>query len=167
MIWLVTQLWPWLLLAAGLGAAVTALAVLTRVPVPAPAAGNGDEPRAVEPWDEAPPAEGPADEPTAALRPMASPFPVLAGHAPDDRPWEAEELWSRPARLAAGTHRATTADEWSDAAQNWRGWAQEATGAERAPELPRPEDPFPYAGPVEAPGHADAGHLVAAYEPRP
>ena len=51
------------------------------------------------------------------------------------RPWEEEELWSRPVRRAATHAKGPSAEEkWDDAADNWRNWAEAATGqaAERA-----------------------------------
>ena len=42
-------------------------------------------------------------------------------------PWEEEEAWSRPSKLAArSTVRRGARDEWDDAASNWRSWADEA-----------------------------------------
>jgi hypothetical protein len=108
-----------------------------------------------------------------------SPFPVAAG---GPAPWEEEELWSRPARVAAGGQARRPKDEWAEAAENWRSWADEATGrgfsgvglsgealdpvdrdlfaADREPtggleEAPEEDDPFPYARPVEAPSRAE------------
>lgn len=130
MSWLVSQLWPLLALAAALGAVCTALLMTTRVrverwvrqepvaPRPFPVLGAGAAASAP-----------PVREEALVVAAGSSPFPPLAGHGPDERPWEAEELWSRPARLAVGSgRRRTSSDEWSKAAASWRSWADEATG---------------------------------------
>jgi hypothetical protein len=132
--WLIGEVWPWMLLAAACGALTTVALMTTRV--------------TVERWVELlvePPtpadavnAPGSTEDsgPTAAPVADTSPFPALPG-APDERPWEAEELWSRPARLTepAGGRRREGADAWSEAAASWRTWAQEA-----ASERPVPAD---------------------------
>jgi hypothetical protein len=188
MSWLVGQVWPWMLLAWVLGAVVTTVSMTTRV--------------TVEKWVELPaePADPPfvhASEPapTAVVEQptpqpaSASPFPSLPG-SPGQRPWEAEELWSRPARIAepaGGAHRFRPhePDEWSEAASSWRSWAEEAVNgtASEAPadgdtravgREPRPiglvpapeEDPFPYARPVEASGYSTP-NLPALRDERP
>jgi hypothetical protein len=123
-----------MLLAAACGALTTVALMTTRV--------------TVERWVELPvepptPADGPSaagtgstDESGRTAAPVAetSPFPGLPG-APDERPWEAEELWSRPARLSepAGGRRREGADAWSEAAASWRTWAQEAASERPAP----------------------------------
>lgn len=170
MSWLIGQVWPLLVLAAALGAVCTAVLMTTRVKVERwvsaapverafPVLGEVSAPEAAKPQPAAP-----------AVRP-SSPFPPLAGHAPDERPWEAEELWSRPARLAVGSgQRRSSKDEWTEAAANWRTWADEAAGrtfvdaeaavddddlfaADREAErLAVGEDDFPFARPVEAAG---------------
>jgi hypothetical protein len=142
MSWLLAQVWVWMLAAGAAGAALTTWSMTTRVTVEKwveerrePVVGAPGPTSPVAPVAEEPPAPAapPADQDAAATAP-GSPFPVLPG-APEERPWEAEELWSRPARLAepTGKHRART-DEWSDAATNWRSWAEEATG--RGPSAP-------------------------------
>jgi hypothetical protein len=125
MSWLVTQLWPWMLLSAALGAVVTTALSTTRVTVerwvevaetPAPSVPSTPDPTPVVE----------VEEPAAPPEP-ASPFPALPG-ASEERPWEAEELWSKPARLAGpgDRKRRTSPDEWSEAASSWRTWAEEA-----------------------------------------
>lgn len=139
MIWLAGQLWPLLLGSFLLGAATVVLwgqrretrEVWEDVPVPAPAAveapGEGSEDERPDSEGAAPTAPAPtgvpvpidADDPT-------SPFPVTATDGAST--WEADELWSRPARVAARGESRRPKDEWADAAENWRSWADEATG---------------------------------------
>lgn len=131
MTWLAVQLWPFLALAAVLGALVTVVLMTTRVSVERWE--RNDAQPAVRPFpvlaDVAAAAAPQADAADRRAARSSSPFPPLAGHDPDDRPWEAEELWSRPARLAVSAgQRRTSNDEWSEAAENWRTWADEATG---------------------------------------
>ena len=140
MMWLTQQMTMWLALAFALGF-VTSLAVTVRrvtvqrwvevppEPVAAPvAAEDADGESTVVAEDPAETAEPP------------SPFPTLEG-ASEPAPWEQEELWSRPASRTAtasteGTVRARStkepADEWDEAATNWRTWADEAAGRARA-----------------------------------
>ncbi|QIK66104.1 hypothetical protein G7072_06880 [Nocardioides sp. HDW12B] len=132
MTWLLGQLWSFLLLSALLGAATVVVWSVRResvevwedVPVAPPVV----EPEASDPADDE---EQPT--PTAVGTPLpvdaddpSSPFPVSTADGP--APWEAEELWSRPARLGAGGEPRRPKDEWTEAAENWRSWADEATG---------------------------------------
>ncbi len=118
MTWLVTQVWPWMLLTALLGAVLTALATTTRVTTQRWVAHDTAEERSDG-------ADGldltghvrftvtgsstggtthrgqPAREPLAggvAGGVGGSPFPALPGHDASYRPWEQEELWSGPAK---------------------------------------------------------------------
>ena len=181
MIWLAGQIWPFLLLAALLGAGLV-LALSTRkvtverwvfVREAQPETTSDDE------QDEPEQQEKAEKKPAAQEEAPASPFPVAAAVG-EPAPWEQEELWSRPAKVvSSGTSRGPK-DEWADAAQNWRSWADEATGKDQdAPEDEgrdseddgwRPaqpseadrdlfaadreaetsNDPFPHAKPVEA-----------------
>jgi hypothetical protein len=189
-IWLAGQLWPLLLLSALLGAACVAVWGQRRVTVeewaevpvvpareraPVPAAEKAENTEVTEdatPTSVTAPVPVDADDPT-------SPFPVAAG---EPAPWEEEELWSRPARVGAGGQGRRPKDEWTEAAENWRSWADEATGrgfsgtglgtdaldpadrdlfaSDREPTStpgagPDDADPFPYARPVEAPSPAE------------
>ena len=132
MTWLLGQLWPFLLLSALLGAATVVVLGVRR--------------ESVEVWEDVPVAPPPAQPdvpedateedapaPTTVGTPVpvdaddpSTPFPVAAADGP--APWEAEELWSRPARLGAGGEPRRPKDEWTEAAENWRSWADEATG---------------------------------------
>lgn len=140
MIWLAGQLWPLLLASFLLGAATVVLwgqrresrEVWEDVPVPVPPAAV-DAPSAGS-EDDRPAAEGaaqPAGAPNGVPVPIdaddpSSPFPVAASGGAS--PWEAEELWSRPARVGAHGESRRPKDEWTEAAENWRSWADEATG---------------------------------------
>lgn len=141
MIWLARELWPYLLLAAVLGAGVTVLlatvggtterwvgeqtldpaaAVLQAglswvAPDAVPPTGGfsaSDVPEPENAWEWADELGGPLD--VVAASPHDSPFPPWSGS--DPAPWELEEEWSQPGRA-------------------------------RAVEI----DDFPYAAPVEAP----------------
>lgn len=102
MTWLIGELWPSLVLAAVLGAVATVLLMTTRVSVERWVREEAEP--SVRPFPVlgglAAPAEPEVTSATGVLAGPSSPFPPLAGHDPGDRPWEAEELWSRPARLA-------------------------------------------------------------------
>lgn len=135
MIWLAGQLWPLLVVSAVLGAACVALWGPRRVTVeewqevpvtPEPAAADeaDDEEPGTTPGPAAStsvtaPLEVDADDPT-------SPFPGAAPGRP--APWEEEELWSRPARVGASGQVRRPKDEWTEAAESWRSWADEAAG---------------------------------------
>jgi hypothetical protein len=198
-IWLAGQLWPLLLLSAFLGAACVAIWGQRRVtveewaevpvvpagePAPVPAAEETESAENTENTENTEVTEDPT--PPSVTAPVAvdaddptSPFPVAAG---ERAPWEEEELWSRPARVGAGGQARRPKDEWTEAAENWRSWADEATGrgfsgtglgtealdpadrdlfaADREPTSapgagPDDGDPFPYARPVEAPSPAE------------
>ncbi len=105
MIWLAGQVWPFLVAATLAGAFGTLVASVGTVRVE-----RWVEPpvREAEPHAGSPeqPDAQPAGNPGASARPAEaaaepdSPFPALLGQ-PDVRPWEAEELWSRPARPGA------------------------------------------------------------------
>ncbi len=133
MTWLLGQLWPILVLSALLGAATVVVWGVRResvevwedVPVPPPAArpdpsdAGSDEAAEPLPTTVGTPLPVDADDPS-------TPFPVSTADGP--APWEAEELWSRPARVGAGGEPRRSKDEWTEAAENWRSWADEATG---------------------------------------
>ena len=124
MTWLAGQVWPYLLVSTLAGVVLTVV-MSTRthkverwVPVPVEDVEPLRERR--EDPEEAPHAADPGPEPS-------SPFPPLLGQ-PDARPWEAEELWSRPVRQAADSPEPTPRqDAWVDG--------------------------FPYAQPLEADHH--------------
>ncbi len=98
----------------------------------------------VERWEEIPVANAPVTETEVEPQPsdptadevteesessvdLVSPFPVLEGSAVPT-PWEQEEAWSRPSKVAErSTARRGARDNWDDAASNWRSWADEAT----------------------------------------
>lgn len=140
MIWLAGQLWPLLLASFLLGAATVVLwgqrresrEVWEDVPVPVPPAAV-EAPGAASEGDRAD-GEGAAptaDASTGVPVPIdaddpSSPFPVAATGGAS--PWEADELWSRPARVGAQGESRRPKDEWAEAAENWRSWADEATG---------------------------------------
>lgn len=145
MIWLAGQLWPLLLGSFLLGAATVVLwgqrrethEVWEDVPVPAPAAGEaeaasragsaGSEDGSPDDEDVAPTAAAATGVPVPIdADDPSSPFPVAA--VGGSSPWEAEELWSRPARVGAQGESRRPKDEWAEAAENWRSWADEATG---------------------------------------
>jgi hypothetical protein len=140
MSWLVGQLWPWMLVSMALGSVLTTLLATRREKVerwvldePAdPAAQQVDVVDVIAAATTVPVA-------APALRAAStSPFPEFRGEAAGPRPWEEEELWSRPVRRAATHAKGPTADEkWDDAADNWRTWAEAATGqaAERGAAL--------------------------------
>ena len=188
MIWLSGQLWPLLLGSFLLGAATVALwgqrresrEVWEDVPVPAPpavevpgagtsdAGAGGPDGHAATAAPAAPtgvPVPIDADDPS-------SPFPVAATGGP--APWEADELWSRPARVGAHGESRRPKDEWAEAAENWRSWADEATGRGFGgapvggdPVSARDRDLFAADRAVEAPpGHA-AGGTAATLSGRP
>lgn len=134
MTWLLGMLWPLLLASFALGAATVVLWGLRResvevwedVPLPSPSAtssaglaggvtadGSRSLPSATAP--------GPIDTDDPD-----SPFPVAPTDGP--APWEQEELWSRPARVSSSGEARQKKDEWATAAENWRSWADEATG---------------------------------------
>lgn len=133
MIWLAGQLWPLLLLSAVLGALCVAIwgqrrvavEVWEEVPVPPAREPEPETEPETEEADAAPPASVTAPVPVDADDPT-SPFPVAAAGEP--APWEEEELWSRPARVGATGQARRPKDEWAEAAENWRSWADEATG---------------------------------------
>lgn len=160
MTWVAEQLWIWLVVSGVLGAAVTtwfSLGTTRRerwVTVPQDATLARDE----EPLQ--------VDAPDVAERLMAAthtavpvgasagrraptlwdedtplpehPYPPYRGPGEDERPWENEELWSRPVRRAARV-AAVAADEWDLAAESWRTWAEDAAVADPAPDETPPE----------------------------
>jgi hypothetical protein len=172
MTWLAGQVWPFLVL-SGLAGAFLAVAMSIRTT------------KVVHPVEV--PVEVPELLPVAAARDQHSvpdgsavpswPFPSYRGQ-PEARPWEAEELWSRPVRTPAtpatrGTEEPVAqADVWDVAAGSWRDWAAAArAGSSEPAATPPPEetahgslpglpgspfpalppgDDFPYAEPVEA-----------------
>jgi hypothetical protein len=140
MTWLATQVWPFLLLSALAGAFLTvvmsirttkverAVEVPVDVPELLPIAGEESEQPSVP--------DGPAV--------AASPFPGYRGE-PDARPWEADELWSRPVRpVATAPLRVEAAPEPQPHDQ-----PLPQLPASPFPGLPSADD-FPYAEPVEA-----------------
>ncbi len=128
MIWLALQLWPWLVLAALVGAATTYHFSIAKVrserfvetPVEVP---EQLTPAAKVEVDTAPPQSNEAQDASSDVE-FESPFPVLSSD--DPAPWQEEELWSKPARVSAEPNRSR--DEWSEAATNWRDWADAAAG---------------------------------------
>ena len=139
MIWLAGQVWPFLLLAAALGAVLVVALSTRRVTVErwvtAPVHERVDEPLPDVPA-EVEATEAPAKP---VVEPAASPFPTIAAAPDEPAPWEKEELWSRPVKPVSTASGRGPQDEWADAAQNWRTWADEATG--RAQEDEEPETP--------------------------
>ena len=138
MIWLAGQLWPLLLTSFLLGAATVvvwgqrreSVEVWEVVPV-APPGSRDDGPQGAADPDPDPASGATGAASVGAPVPIdaddpASPFPVAATDGP--APWEADELWSRPARVGAQAEARRPKDEWAEAADNWRSWADEATG---------------------------------------
>src|SRR5688500_12456591 len=123
MTWLVQEIWLWMVLSGLAGAVLTGFFSTTEVkterwvPTPVPA-----EPQVEEAPAPVAVATGPVEEEA-----FSSPFPEFQATS-GPRPWEEEELWTRPARAAA-TPVAPTADddEWDAAADSWRSWAADPT----------------------------------------
>lgn len=133
MIWLIGHLWPFMLLAAVLGAVLTTVFSTRTVTVerwvatPAAAPDESEDPAEARLEEPAPSAAG-----AGTRTEPSSPFPVAVS-AGEPAPWEQEELWSRPAKLASPSAARGQVDEWDDAAQNWRSWADEASGKAPTP----------------------------------
>lgn len=143
--WLVEQLWLWMAVAAALGAALTVGMSVGAVKVerwgdiahPSPAtptgqsSGSGEEALAGTPAETSTSAACSSSEHTAADASgqgiTADPFPAYRGPE-GERPWELEELWSRPARVVTSSADDPSTDEWDLAAQEWRHLADERTG---------------------------------------
>jgi hypothetical protein len=163
--WLAAELWPYLVLSGVLGFVVTVLMSVRRlkvrrvvVPVAQVAVVAAEEAAAVPE-----PAPAPPEAVGVAAEPVASPFPVVPGLG--ERPWEAEEEWSRPVRAVPGRHVPVTSagvgspnggsspeSDWDDAAASWRAWAEEATGRRQQPDHGEPSYGAPASvEPVESP----------------
>jgi hypothetical protein len=163
MTWLVQEIWLWMVLAAVAGAVLTGFFSTTEVkterwvPTPVPEESEPEEAPAA-----APVASGPAEEQDEVI---TSPFPEFQATS-GPRPWEEEELWTRPVRGASAaappadaatdpethteTHTETEVgeiDEWAEAANSWRGWAAETTAVETAAAEPDVEGAPEASGP--------------------
>src|SRR4051794_4797297 len=144
MLWLIDQVWPWMIASALAGAVLTGLFSIKRVSVRRWVEGpvDLDMPDAAD-LDDVEVEPEPDPEPVVDPAPV-SPFPPLADGG---RPWEQEETWSGPERRSRVRR---PADEWDVAAQHWREWAQATAGA--APEeRPSPVEGTSASSPESAP----------------
>jgi hypothetical protein len=145
MTWLVGQVWPYLVASGLAGALLTVVMSIRTIKVERPVEVPVEVPELL------PVAADEPEQPSAVDGPAvpASPFPGYRGQ-PDARPWEAEELWSRPvSNLATPAARVEEApepqvDEW----ERFEDPLPPLPGSP-FPALPAADD-FPYATPVEA-----------------